>query len=393
MAHLLYRTHTNETIVVQADLNELALGLYGAVLDGDGLVPALAGLAARVGASSHAVHLVRYRAGKPVGSVSAGKGGVAGAPLQDYARYWVRHDPWARVSATLPTGVHDISRLVPPGELRRSRIWNEWGRPNDAAFHALGVPLLRRGDRIGGVYFHRREAEAPFGARETALLEAVFPHLRRAFAAEADLAAARDVPAGALRAGLDALSDGVAVLDEQRRMVFANAALERMAAEEDGFTLGPAGLDVPDPVVRVALGRAVTAALAAAAGQVGLLPMAGSLGLPRRSGGAPWMVRALPLRRLEGTDLPHGFQGAMLLVGDGSRQAAPAAALLGRMFGLTPAEASLAAALAAGRTVAEHAARRGISRETARSQLAAIRRKTGCRSQVDLARLLTRLAG
>ncbi|HEV7267294.1 MAG TPA: hypothetical protein VGN83_20645 [Falsiroseomonas sp.] len=166
-----------------------------------------------------------------------------------------------------------------------------------------------------------------------------------------------------------------------------------MAAQEDGLRLGIEGLDVPDPGTRLALARALTAALAAAAGQLGLLPSAGSLALPRPSGRTPWMVRALPVVRAETTEVPAGFRSAMLLVTDGDRRTAPAPVLLARMFGLTPAEASLASALGAGVSAEQHAKRRGVARETVRSQLAAIRRKTGCRCQAELAALLARLPG
>jgi DNA-binding CsgD family transcriptional regulator/PAS domain-containing protein len=372
---------------------ELALGLYEALLDGSGLVPALDDVARRVGASAHAVHLVRYRAGRPVGSISAGRGGVAGAPLQEYARYWVRHDPWAQAAAALGTGVHEISRIVPPERLRRSRLWNEWGKPNDAAFHALGVPLLRDGSNLSGIFFHRREAETPFGAEDVALLEALFPHLRRLFQAEAQLSALREGAAGALRAGFEALPDGVALIDVERRLVYANAALRRIAAIGDGLGLGAEGLTAPEATTRHALGRAVTAALAALAGKVGLLPTAGTVAVPRPSGMSPWFVRALPMRQASLGEAPAGFQGALLLVSDGEQRSKPGAALLGKLFGLTPAEAALAASLAAGRRAEEHAKRRGISVETARTQLAAIRRKTGCRRQADLAALLARLPG
>ncbi len=378
---------------MQPDISELALGLYESMLDGASLLPALSAVAGRIGASAFAVHKVRYRDGRPVGSVSTGEGGVAGAGLEEYGRYWVRHDPWAQKGMRLPAGVHDISTVVPPEALRRSRIWNEWGRPNDAAFHALGVPLVEEGSSIGGVFFHRREREQPFGRAERAVLDALFPHLRRVFAAGSRLAMPEEAPQYALRAGLDALPDGIALVDEARRLAFANAALRRMAAQEDGLRLGTEGLDVPDPGTRLALARALTAALAAAAGQLGLLPSAGSLALPRPSGRTPWMVRALPVLRIETAEVPTGFRGAMLLVTDGERRSAPAPALLARLFGLTPAEASLAGALAAGHSAEQHAKRRGVSRETVRTQLAAIRRKTGCRRQAELAALLARLPG
>lgn len=373
------------------NVSQLALGLYAALHDGEGLLQALSTLSSRLGASSHAVHLIRYVEGVPVGSTSMGQGGVAGGPMEEYARHWVRFDPWARAHATLPFGVHDMRVSVPEETLRRSAIWNEWGRPNDGAFHALGGPLLRDGDGTGGIYFHRRASEAPFEASDLALLRAVLPHLRRVFAAEAQLGTAQ--PSGALRAGLDALPDGVALVDSQRHLVFANRALRRMVAQADGLALGPEGLDAPAAALRRELGRALTAALAAAQGMVGLLPAAGSLTLPRPSGRAPWLVRALPVPHAERQDLPSGFRGAMLLVTDTARRTPPAAALLARLFGLTPAEASLAAALAAGRSLDEHATRRRIARETARTQLAAIRRKTGCRRQSELAALLARLSG
>lgn len=377
---------------MDATSGRLAIGLYEALLDGAGLLAAVQGLADQLGATSHAVHMVRYRNGRPQSSVSAGRGGTAGPALEEYARFWVRHDPWARIGATLPLGVHDMSRLVPPEELERSRIWNEWGRQNGAAFYGLNAILSRSGDTTGRLVFHRRPDAKPFTPEHERLLTELFPHLQRVFAAEAQLSLARDAAGPALRAGLDALPEGVALLDTERRLAFANLALRRMAAMRDGMELAAlGGLAVPDPGTRVALSRAVTAALAALDGHVGLLPAAGSLALPRPSGAAPWLLRALPVMRTDMVDAPIGFRGVMLLVTDGEKRVRPNAALLMRLFNLTGAEAALASALAAGKTLAEHAAARGISPETARSHLAAIRRKTGCRRQADLAAMLARL--
>lgn len=378
---------------MQTDVSTLALGLYEALLDGRGLLPALRDVADRVGASGHAVHLVHHRAGRPVRSVSATQGGVGGAALEEYSRYWVRHDPWAQAVPRLSLGVWDMARAVPPEALRRSRLWNEWGKRNDAAFHAIGVPVLRSGEAIGSLAFHRRADEAAFDAGDLALMEALFPHLRRCFAAESGFANLRSVPEGGLRAALDALPDGVALLDAERHLVFANASLLGMVAQGDGLSLGQRGLDATDAAARPALGRAVTAGLAAADGKVGLLPLAGSLAVPRRSGGAPWTIRAIPVTARAAAGEAPGFRGAMLLVTDGEKRARPHAALLARLFGLTAAESALAASLAAGRTLEEHAKRRGVSRETVRTQLAGIRRKTGCRRQADLVALLSRLPG
>jgi DNA-binding CsgD family transcriptional regulator len=103
-------------------------------------------------------------------------------------------------------------------------------------------------------------------------------------------------------------------------------------------------------------------------------------------------VRALPVPRGRAPHATGAGPGALLLVADPEARAAPAAATLARLFGLTPAEAALAAAIAAGRGAQDHARRRGIGKETLRSHLAAVRRKTGCRSQVELVALFARLA-
>jgi DNA-binding CsgD family transcriptional regulator len=370
----------------------LALRLYEALHDGAGLLTAVQGLADQLGASSHAVHQIRYRNGRPAASVSAGLGGIAGAPMEDYARFWVRHDPWAKAGATLGTGVHDIARYVPPEELARSRIWNEWGRPNDAAFHALGVVLKRDEGFSAGVYFHRRAGQESFSGRELSVAEFMLPHLRRAFVAEEILAPARDSAGPALRAGLDALPEGVVLLDTHRRLAFANRAMQAMAAQADGLSLASqGGITAPDPKARHALWRATTAALAVLEGQMGLLPFAGSIAVPRLSGGAPWLIRAVPVTRTGPAEMPGGFQGVMLLVTDGERRVKPNGALLMRLYGLSSAQAALATALAAGRSVGEHAAQRRIAVSTAQGHLSEIRKKTGCRRLSDLTALLARL--
>ena len=63
-------------------------------------------------------------------------------------------------------------------------------------------------------------------------------------------------------------------------------------------------------------------------------------------------------------------------------------AALMRLFDLTPAEAGVALALITGRSIAQIVAARGVSRNTVRTQLAGILRKTGTHRQSELVRLL-----
>ena len=107
-------------------------------------------------------------------------------------------------------------------------------------------------------------------------------------------------------------------------------------------------------------------------------------------GGKPWMlVEAMPVTAF-GSDL-FSEGRAILLLTDLGAQPATDATLLGLVFGLTAAEAKMAARIALGDGVDNAAAALGVSRETARTQLKAVFQKTSVRSQPELLALIGRL--
>jgi DNA-binding CsgD family transcriptional regulator len=87
------------------------------------------------------------------------------------------------------------------------------------------------------------------------------------------------------------------------------------------------------------------------------------------------------------------FDGAIaaLILTDMTRPTFTDVALLGRLFGLTGAEARLAALLGNGHDLASIAITLGVTRETLRSQLKAVFAKTGMRRQAELVALSARI--
>ena len=81
----------------------------------------------------------------------------------------------------------------------------------------------------------------------------------------------------------------------------------------------------------------------------------------------------------------------ILLLSDLTAPLRPEATQLCAAFGLTVAEAKLAAKLASGSGIVGAAASLGVSRETARTQLKAVFAKTNTRRQAELAALVSRL--
>jgi DNA-binding CsgD family transcriptional regulator len=83
----------------------------------------------------------------------------------------------------------------------------------------------------------------------------------------------------------------------------------------------------------------------------------------------------------------HPATMVLTLTSPGRSADIPADALI-RLFDVTPAEASLMAALATGSTLEHYAQERGVSISTVRVQLKSINEKTGARRQSELVRLV-----
>jgi DNA-binding CsgD family transcriptional regulator len=99
--------------------------------------------------------------------------------------------------------------------------------------------------------------------------------------------------------------------------------------------------------------------------------------------GAPWLlIEAMPVTSAS-NEIFEGCR-ALLVVSDLSRPSMTDAALLSLVFGLTSAEARLAAAICGGQDLDAASSSFGVSRETLRSQLKTVFAKTGSRRQAEL---------
>lgn len=100
----------------------------------------------------------------------------------------------------------------------------------------------------------------------------------------------------------------------------------------------------------------------------------------------PYPLHIVPLRNAARARFES--DGILLIVADPCNAVAPEASLLRLLFDLTPAESMLAAELAAGHSLRDAAARRGVAYSTARVYLRQIFVKTGCHRQAELVTLL-----
>lgn len=359
------------------DADRWALDLYAAVLDGQPLTTALSEVSDALGASQAIAHRMQVARPGIAGYSRLGSHNIDPEALHAYASGWVAHDPWVRGAHGLPPGTYDMRTLADEAQVLRSPFWNEFVTRHGATLHGMTMIIAQKGEVSGAFTLWRGRRMGAFETSTLAHFRALEPHVRRAFLAESMLATG-----GAATAALDALHVGVAVL-EHGRLVHANAALRRFADQADGLRLAPAGLIGATSDDQGALEGLVGRTLAAARGAGLRRGAAGHLFLRRPSGRTPWRVEALPMAAGHGEGFGRG-PAVVLLVTDGSASESAAEAVLRDRFGLTPAEASLAASLTAGVALAEHARRRRIAMPTARTHLSRILEKTGCRRQADL---------
>ncbi|RYX94058.1 MAG: hypothetical protein EOO28_15930 [Comamonadaceae bacterium] len=351
-----------------------------------GTLPATMEQCARwVGADTY--HLLSFDAqgGAPLLSVTSPQSADA---EQKYLSYYAARDPRLDVLDTRAVGELAACQLeFKPHFVSGSEIWQDLLIPCGARFTAGGV-LRRDGGVKTVVGFHRPASRGPYSDDELQRTKALMPHMSRTSRLMGETAGLKDA-LHAARQGTDAHADGTFLLARSGRMLWANAAAEALLREGTGLRLAggrlaagsTARMRMRDLYTRVlADGRPVSLRLTTAT-----------------TGMSAFDALYLTVLRMTGaalaTDMAQGWSGkldsAALMVmahRPASRAATPAA--LEQLFGLTRAEAGLAAQLAQGKTVDDYAADQGLQAPTVRTHLRAIYAKTGVSRLQDLQRLL-----
>ena len=179
---------------------------------------------------------------------------------------------------------------------------------------------------------------------------------------------------------LEQLGAAVIVTDTDGRIVELNRAAERLLSAGNGLTVRNGKLSAVRNFETSKL-----ATLIAEATSGGSSPTIGRMLIGKRDGGVPCMVTVAPL----GDELSLAPRPLAMVLISGPDQRQPSAADLADLFGLSPAESRLAAALIRGSKLSQITVDTGPQITTLRSQLRSILKKVGVSGQADLIRVLT----
>lgn len=317
--------------------------------------------------------------------------GMTPKVVELYCAHYYEVDPWRM--AAIERRVFDRAvlgtDLVSDLDWQNSRVYSELIRPHTDVFHGVMASGTLPG---GGVYafgIHRGRRTAPFERTTAEMLQRLLPHIGRALQVRARLGAVHGAGIAAA-AALDRLPFGVVQLSAAGRLVTANRAALAMLGEGDGLLLTAAGVRAALAGDDARLQLAILRAARTTAGDVAC--GAGDyLRILRPSGRRSYAVVAAPLGLDRGFDrsvFTAQHAAVMLIVTDPEAAPRIEPQTLSTLFGFTPAEARLVGLLVTGLALPAIAKRLGVSFETARTQLANARAKTGTASQVDLVRLV-----
>lgn len=369
-------------------LNDLIERLYDAAVGVGDWHEALRSLADVFDGSAAALGIVGPR--------SVGRIVQVGVDPAYEARYLERHagrNELAARSAVLPVGTVVTDRdLMPRAEFLRTAFYDECLRPNGLSTLMNLRAARGEGGTVGNVCVLRSADQGDFGAEEVKLFQSLAPHLRRAVAVHVRLAEAEGERL-ALSETLQRLSHAAFLVDAASVVRLANAAGAELLAKRDGlFAEASDGM-----ALRAAKGGETTALRrmvgAAVRGDGAGPQQAGRLRLSRPDK-APLMATVVPLTAagLAAAGLRPDPTVLLLVTDPEAKAQTPSPAVLRETFGLTPAEAEIAARAARGEGMPAAAEALGISQGTARLHLHRVFEKTGAHRQAELTALLSRVA-
>jgi DNA-binding CsgD family transcriptional regulator len=342
------------------DFNRLLTTLYASATDPQSWAAGLSSLT-EFAAGSGMVYLLSDKTTHSAFSVMTNHYGEDLS--RRYVEHYARHDIVNHVAARAPIGqFFSCTDFISEETVRRNPFYNEFFMPTGSRYISA-VRLIETERFLVTTGIHRSLKQGPFVRREIERLQLVSDHLVQAsqlLHRFLELRAAHAQTSAALRK-----QDGVRA---------RHGKIEAGTAEQTS-------------ALHRLIHHAAASSLTGSDGRGG-----GSLAFARSSGLGQLAILVSPLLETEATHgLFTGRRGAILFITDPHQPSITPVTLLMQLFGLTKAEAAVAASLAAGKSVGEIAEETGVSRNTVRVQTQSVLGKTGTRRQAELVRLLLSL--
>ena len=277
------------------------------------------------------------------------------------------------------------SEVFPDAKVASTDFYREWMEPQGLAPVApMGHTIEVHEDRpVATLAIYRKRGGTPFRVKDLALGDLLVPHLAQAYRMHSHVR-----EKAALAEALDRLPTGLILLDVHSQPVVANRAARQLLALEDGFGIDESGPYAVTTAEDAVLKQLIRGAIDSST--TGQQPEGSVMAVSRPSGRRAFPLMTAPLLSA-GEDTALHDAVAAIFVSDLEAQSLLRGETLHSLYGLTQAEIELVELLCEGCSLEGSAERRGVTMNTARSQLKQVFAKTRTSRQSELVRLV--LAG
>jgi DNA-binding CsgD family transcriptional regulator len=303
-----------------------------------------------------------------------------------YSEHYCGLNTWLKNAPQLlvPGVVAQTQQATTDEELKRTEFYNDYLRPQNF-FYSFGGTFGKEDAVVSYLTALRSQQAGAFGEPEMAVIRFLMPHLDCALRVHSHISGLQK-RLNASATALDWLPWAVVLVDSQSRPILVNRAAQKIVAQDDGLSLTPKGLLTADQTAAEALQEALCSAIPQ--GSHGRTFTRGrTLLVARPSLRRPYEVLITPIpvqTRL--TEAPAAM--AAIFITDPEVQPVTDQETLRSLYGLTEAEARMAAAMAQGKTAESIAEEFELSLHTARNRVKRILSKTKTNRQSELLRLL-----
>lgn len=309
--------------------------------------------------------------------------GLHAEKLREYQSHFMGEDLRMAALAKMPAGQVMLDHEhISIRDMSCNIVYADFLRPHGFR-HTLGTVVRDEGGSRDFLGFIRPADREPYGATDKAFLQQLMPELRRAAMLRARAGHLVRQAAMGL-AALNALPQGITLVDAQCRIQYSNPRAERLFASNAALRVRQGRLACDEVKADIQLLQQVKRACSGGGlGRAGALSLIGAR--------ERLVVTVLPLKADHVTAAHWQIPLALVIVVDPAASATISPNLVSDVLGLSPTEARLALLLASGKTVKDFAAVQGCTWNTARTHLTQLLHKAGCRRQTELIALLQSL--
>jgi DNA-binding CsgD family transcriptional regulator len=298
-----------------------------------------------------------------------------------YLSYYHRVDVWFAATGGKPELKTKLNTdVLSERAMLNSEFFVDFCR-HYGLYHAALASFPIAPNHVGCVNIMRPHSGRAFRDSDRRRLDTLLPHIQRALQIRYRLRQQGILGVGF--AALDSLTFSALVCDGRGHVLFANSAAEAQATARKGLGLGSRGRGLSAYVIDE--GHRLTGLIVNAShGGPG-----GGLRLTAPDGNVLLVLVAPLPRRFAEYDVNQKL--VLLAYRNATVHSNFTATTLSALFKLTRAEANLAFGLASGSSLLDSMRERTVTESTLRTQLTSVLRKTECRNQRDLLRLLGQL--